>query len=185
MTSKARKVSFSDDVTCRKFRPRGKASDLFYQQDEYDEIRRSLLETVAMLECGIEVDDTHHCSRGLEGLVGDSTFKKMARRNKAYDAVLAYQEMCWYQRSQLPNEDEMAAIYIHFSEESKTEARRIALRDQANAEHIHLNHCGKVRRFQAPVSATSPTVPSTKKTKRSAALRDFGTGCSMTAAIAA
>lgn len=85
-TARVRRTISLDDFTEDEIRA------CWYSEVEIFNSRAEIQQTIALVSRNIELDDVHHCRRGLETATGNTKKVKMQRRRTAVDIVLSYQE---------------------------------------------------------------------------------------------
>jgi len=140
---KPKSVSFQDTVTFREIRPRHfigleEIRDVWYNDEEYAKIKKSVKATVKKSEKGESIDEANEITmRGLEGRTKFGARRRKNNKAAALEAVWETQTELWKNNSNHPLM--IAAAYRPHSNNAKLFARQLAHADALYvSQNIHL-----------------------------------------------
>lgn len=130
----------------------------WYSSEEIEKSTAEVFETVSLLNIDHDLDDEHHCKRGLETLIGHSRRVKIQRRRTAASIVLKNQEKeksvsenLGDEHSHDHNQDEAAREYSRCCKGSNAMEYMLGV---ADAYEARAYCCGQGKR-RTPPSLTS------------------------------
>lgn len=134
-TGDSKMVTFNEFTTIREIHPLDEMSekditDVWYNDDEYAEIKKHVTETIKRLADGDVLldDDNGWCLRGLEGRTKFGARRRRNNKSKALEAVWTTQVELWKQR--IINPALIAAAYKPHSTNAKYPAIAMANKDE-------------------------------------------------------
>lgn len=131
-------------------------ASIWYDSNEYAEIKSSYQLTIFMMEAGEKLNGDEHTSRGLEYRTQEGAWARYENKRDAYNAVLDEQDRQW-ERDQ-DDHEAISRIYLEHSAKCAEAAAARALQDQKEAREI----LGSI----IPKKKTKKSSSSSSKTKR-------------------
>jgi hypothetical protein len=129
---------------------------IWYNGDEYDDIKSDYKTTVFLMECGKELPEDQ-TSRGLEYRTQQGAWTRYENKKAASNAVLDEQDKQW--KADADDFDALARVYMEVSRKCIEDALELARRDALEAQTLYE---GLYKLF-APTSAKQITSPTVKR----------------------
>jgi hypothetical protein len=147
--SKRRTVSFAPNAQLRLYRwkmTETERNNYYYNDDDYEEFKQEARQTIDMIAKNQEIDEVHHCARGVICRTPDALRRRVALRVKAWDAVFSEQERQWGKEEEDAQLDAeaLAAAYTKQCYSSKRLAYTIAKCDEKTVAAFYSNNSSSV-----------------------------------------
>jgi hypothetical protein len=110
-------------------------SAIWYNSDEYVEIKSSYQQTIMMMECSKSFPEAEHTSRGLEYRTQKGAWARHENKKAAYGAVLDEQDIQWSKNKD--DHDAIARVYLEHTIKSAKAAYAAALNDARAARDVY------------------------------------------------
>jgi hypothetical protein len=110
-------------------------SAIWYDSDDYGEIKNSYQHTIMLMECSKTFPEGEHTSRGLEYRTQKGAWARYENKRAAYGAVLDEQDNQWSKNKD--DHDEIARVYIEHTIKSAKAAYAVALSDARAAREVY------------------------------------------------
>lgn len=107
---------------------------IWYNGDEYDDIKSDFKTTVFLMENGMELPEDQ-TGRGLEYRTQQGAWNRYENKKNAHNAVLDEQDKQW--KDDADDFDEMARVYIEVSRRCIEDALEMARRDELEARAVY------------------------------------------------
>lgn len=139
--SAPKRVSFTDvsdevhEIPHLDDMPDEEVDAVWYNSEEYSEIKSSYQITIMMMEGGETLDDSNHTSRGLEYRTQEGAWARYENKRDAYNAVLDEQDYQW--KVDKDDEHKIRKIYLQHSKKCSDAAVVRGLQDENAAKLIH------------------------------------------------
>lgn len=121
-------ITHLDDI------PEEEVAQIWYDAQEYAEIKSAYQLTIFMMEAGETLDSEEHTSRGLEYRTQEGAWARYENKRDAYNAVLDEQDRQW-QRDE-DDYDEIARIYLEHSAKCAEAAAQRGKEDEKAAMKV-------------------------------------------------
>jgi hypothetical protein len=129
---------------------------IWYNGDEYADIKSDFKATVFLMESGKELPEDH-TSRGLEYRTQQGAWTRYENKKNAHNAVLDEQDKQW--KADADDFDAMACVYMEVSRKCIEDALELARRDAVEAQTLYEG----LNSLFAPKSAKQITSPTVKR----------------------
>jgi hypothetical protein len=110
---------------------------IWYDANEYAEIKNNYKATIFMMECGKQLHEHEHTSRGLEYRTQEGAWARYENKRDAYNAVLDEQDLQW--KEDTDDWDALSRAYLEHSSKCAKAAFEIGLQDAEEAHNIYAN----------------------------------------------
>jgi len=101
---------------------------IWYDAEEYAEIKQSYQLTIFLMESDKLVEDDEHTSRGLEYRTQEGAWARYENKRDAYNAVLDEQDRQW--KKDLDDWEAISKVYREHSEKCQKAANERAAKDE-------------------------------------------------------
>jgi hypothetical protein len=108
---------------------------IWYDSEEYAEIKQSYQITIFMMESGEELKPDEHTSRGLEYRTQEGAWARYENKRDAYNAVLDEQDRQW--KVDKDDFERLRAVYLNHSTKCADAAHVRAKQDEKEARKIY------------------------------------------------
>jgi hypothetical protein len=129
--NEVQEITHIDDI------PDEEVAAIWYEAQEYADMKLSYKDTVFLMECGKELDEVEHTARGLEYRTQEGAWARYENKRDAYNAVLDEQDLQW--KEDKDDDEAIRRVYQEHSLKCRESALAVGLQDARLAQKIHFN----------------------------------------------
>ena len=148
-------ITHLDDMTDEEI------ASIWYNAEEYSEIKSGYQMTIFMMESGEDVDDDKHTSRGLEYRTQEGAWARYENKRDAYNAVLDEQDRQW--KVDQDDFEKIRSIYLeHSSKCAEAAVRRASSDAKAALSYYQEGDIFSLKKKKKKKDATSTSIKKKK-----------------------